>query len=38
MRVSDETIEKVLKQGGVVDEPQLADLKVIAERSKQTLQ
>ena len=38
MRVSDETIEKILKQGGVVDEPQLADLKVIAERSKQTLQ
>ena len=38
MRVSDQTIESILKQGGVVDEPQLADLKLIAERSKQTLQ
>ena len=38
MRVSDQTIENILKQGGVVDEPQLADLKLIAERSKQTLQ
>ncbi len=38
MRVSDQTIEIILKQGGVVDEPQLADLKLIAERSKQTLQ
>lgn len=38
MHVSDQTIENILKQGGVVDEPQLADLKLIAERSKQTLQ
>ena len=38
MRVSDQTIESILKQGGVVDEPQLADLKLIAEQSKQTLQ
>lgn len=38
MRVSDQTIESILKQGGVIDEPQLADLKLIAERSKQTLQ
>lgn len=38
MRVSDQTIESILRQGGVVDEPQLADLKLIAERSKQTLQ
>ena len=38
MRVSDQIIESILKQGGVVDEPQLADLKLIAERSKQTLQ
>lgn len=38
MRVSDQTIESILKQGEVVDEPQLADLKLIAERSKQTLQ
>ena len=38
MRVSDQTIENILKQGGVIDEPQLADLKLIAERSKQTLQ
>lgn len=38
MRVSDQTIESILKQGGVVDGPQLADLKLIAERSKQTLQ
>lgn len=38
MRVSDQTIENILKQGGVVDEPQLADLKLITERSKQTLQ
>ena len=38
MRVSDQTIESILKQGGVVDEPQLADLKLITERSKQTLQ
>ena len=38
MRVSDQTIENILKQGGVIDEPQLADLRLIAERSKQTLQ
>lgn len=38
MRVSDSTVEKLLTQGGVVSESQLADLKVVAERSNQTLQ
>lgn len=38
MRVSDSTIEKILQQGGVVTEPQLADLKVEAERSHRALQ
>lgn len=38
MRVSDSTVEKLLTQGGVVNESQLADLRVVAERSNQTLQ
>ena len=38
MRISDQTIESILKEGGVIDESQLADLKLLAERSKQTLQ
>ena len=38
MRISDNTIEKILKQGGVLTESQLADLKTTAERSKRTLQ
>lgn len=38
MRVSDNTIEKILQQGGLVNESQLADLKLEAESAKQTLQ
>ena len=38
MRISDNTIEKILKQGGILTESQLADLKMTAERSKRTLQ
>ena len=38
MRISDQTIESILKEGGTIDESQLADLKMLAERSKQTLQ
>lgn len=38
MRVSDSIIEKILQQGGIVDESQLADLKLEAERSSQSLQ
>jgi len=38
MRVSDSVIEKILQQGGQVKEPQLADLKLEAERSNQSLQ
>ena len=38
MRISDNTIEKILKQGGILTESQLADLKTTAERSKHTLQ
>lgn len=38
MRISDNTIEKILKQGGIFTESQLADLKTTAERSKRTLQ
>ena len=38
MRISDQTIESILKEGGIIDESQLADLKLLAERSKQTLQ
>ena len=38
MRISDQTIESILKEGGAIDESQLADLKLLAERSKQTLQ
>ena len=38
MRISDNTIEKILKQGGILTESQLADLKTTAERSKRTLQ
>lgn len=38
MRISDSTIEKILKQGGILTESQLADLKTTAERSKRTLQ
>ncbi len=38
MRISDEVIEKVLQQGGDVNESQLADLKLSAERSNQSLQ
>ena len=38
MRVSDSTIEKLLQQGGIINEPQLANLKVEAERSHRSLQ
>ncbi len=38
MRVSDETVEKLLKQGGIVNDSQLDELKTLAKRSKQTLQ
>ena len=38
MRISDQTIESILKEGGTIDESQLADLKLLAERSKQALQ
>ena len=38
MRVSDSTIEKLLPQGGIINEPQLANLKVEAERSHRSLQ
>ena len=38
MRVSDSTVEKLLQQGGIVTEPQLAELKVEAERSHRALQ
>lgn len=38
MRVSNETIEKLLQQGGVATESQLDELKLFAERTKQTLQ
>ena len=38
MRVSDETIEKLLKQGGIVNDSQLDELKTLAKRSKQSLQ
>ena len=38
MRVSDETIEKLLKQGGIVTDSQLDELKTLAKRSKQSLQ
>lgn len=38
MRISDNTIEKILKQGGILTESQLAELKTTAERSKHTLQ
>lgn len=38
MRISDQTIESILKEGGAIDESQLADLKLLAKRSKQTLQ
>ncbi|PID33497.1 secretion system protein E [Candidatus Saccharibacteria bacterium] len=38
MRVSDSTIEKILGQGGIVEETQLADLKLEAEKSHRSLQ
>ena len=38
MRVSDKTVEKLLKQGGIVNDSQLDDLKTLAKRSKQSLQ
>jgi type IV pilus assembly protein PilB len=38
MRVSDETVEKLLKQGGIVNDSQLDELKTLAKRSKQSLQ
>lgn len=38
MRVSNETIEKLLQQGGIATESQLDELKLFAERTKQTLQ
>ena len=38
MRVSDSTIEKLLQQGGIVTESQLAELHVEAERSHRDLQ
>lgn len=38
MRVSDTAIEKILKQGGLVNETQLANLKSSAEQASQSLQ
>ena len=38
MRVSDETVEKLLKQGGIINDSQLDELKTLAKRSKQSLQ
>ena len=38
MRVSDDTVEKLLKQGGIVNDSQLDELKTLAKRSKQSLQ
>jgi type IV pilus assembly protein PilB len=38
MRVSDSTIEGIIQQGGLVNETQLADLKVSAARAHQSLQ
>ncbi len=38
MRVSNSTIEKILQQGGVIRESQLADLRTEAERSQKSLQ
>ena len=38
MRVSDETVEKLLKQGGIVNDSQLDELKTLTKRSKQSLQ
>ena len=38
MRVSDETVEKLLKQGGIVNDSQLDELRTLAKRSKQSLQ
>ena len=38
MRVSDETVEKLLKQGEIVNDSQLDELKTLAKRSKQSLQ
>ncbi len=38
MRVSDNVIEKILRQGEVIDESQLADFKIEAERYKKSLQ
>lgn len=38
MRISDSTAEQLLTQGGIIKESQLADLKILAERSNQSLQ
>lgn len=38
MQVSDNTIENILQQGGLIKESQLAELKVEAERANQSLQ
>mgnify|MGYP000895902982 CR=1 FL=1 len=38
MRVSDEKVERLLKQGGIINESQLDELKTLAERSNQSLQ
>lgn len=38
MRISDNTIEKILRQGGILDDSQLADLKIDLEDGKQSLQ
>ena len=38
MRISDSTIEKIMRQGGVVTDSQLAALKMEAERSHRSLQ
>ena len=38
MRISDSTIEKIMRQGGVVTDSQLATLKMEAERSHRSLQ
>ena len=38
MRISDSSIEKILRQGEVISESQLAELKMEAERTHHSLQ
>lgn len=38
MRVSDNTLKKILQQGGLINEAQLAELSLEAERSKKSIQ